>query len=126
MKPRSKSSGRTRATASPRRKPARPAGVPAVSVVLPAYNSREFIVPNVERLRAFCRSRFPSFEIIVVDDGSTDRTLEAARKLSGPEVKVIGLDRNRGKYGALVAGMARARGRAGSSPTPTCPMTSRP
>ncbi len=47
-----------------------------VSVIIPAFNEAETIGPLVERLKEL----YPSFEIIVVDDGSSDATAEAARK----------------------------------------------
>jgi len=47
-----------------------------VSVIIPAFNEAESIGPLVERLKEL----YPSFEIIVVDDGSSDATAEAARK----------------------------------------------
>ncbi len=82
-----------------------------LSLVLPVYNGRDFILKNVETLRAFCRKNFRSFEIIVVDDGSPDKTAEVLLTLKGGDVRVITLEKNRGKFGALQAGMAQARGR---------------
>jgi dolichyl-phosphate beta-glucosyltransferase len=89
------------------------AGGPAieVSVVIPAYNSESFIRANIETLRGFCRKSFRTYEIIVVDDGSRDGTREVLETLKGRDVRVVALDRNRGKFGALQAGMALARGR---------------
>ncbi len=81
-----------------------------VSLVLPVYKGRDFIVKNVEALRDFCKKNFRSYEIIVVDDGSPDRTAEVLGKLKGRDVRVITLEKNRGKFGALQAGMAQARG----------------
>ncbi len=92
------------------RRPARPRRI-AVSVILPAFNSQDFILQNVKTLQAFCRSHFRSFEIIVVDDGSRDKTPELLAGLSGRNLRVITQKENRGKYGALIAGMTQARGR---------------
>ena len=82
-----------------------------LSLVLPVYNGRDFILKNVETLRDFCRRNFRSYEIIVVDDGSPDKTSEVLGALQGRDVRTIALKKNRGKFGALQAGMAQARGR---------------
>jgi glycosyltransferase involved in cell wall biosynthesis len=85
----------------------------SVSVIMPAFNESEHIVKNllevVETFTHFGRD----FEVIVVDDGSSDNThLHAARALLHyPErVRVIHYDANRGKGNALVAGFCVARG----------------
>ena len=52
---------------------------PAVSVILPAYNVEEYIDEAVQSILA---QTFTDFELIVVDDGSTDRTLEIVRGYS--------------------------------------------
>ena len=87
-----------------------PAGI-EVSIVLPVYNGQAFIRQNIAALQKFCRRHFRSHEIIVVDDGSRDKTRDVLGSLPKRNLRVIGLDKNRGKFGALVAGMAQARGR---------------
>ena len=84
-----------------------------ISVVMPAYNEARHIVHNllevVDTLAAFDYD----FEVIVVDDGSPDKTyLEAAKLLSThPErVRVVHYDENRGKGNALICGTTFARG----------------
>jgi dolichyl-phosphate beta-glucosyltransferase len=91
-------------------KPVGAAGV-EVSIVIPVFNGQRFIRENIAVLQDFCRSHFSSHEIIVVDDGSRDETREILESLPKRNLKVIGLDTNRGKFGALAAGMAQARGR---------------
>jgi len=77
---------------------------PRVSAIIPAYNEAERLGATLAALRAIdCLH-----EVIVVDDGSTDRTAEIAR-LHGA-TKVIRLSRNRGKGAALNEGLAHATG----------------
>ena len=96
-----KSSGRTAAAGR----------CPEVSIVLPVYNGQDFIRDNVVRLDDFCRSRIRSYEIIVVDDGSRDKTRDILKGLSRRSLRTVSYETNRGKFGALAAGMALARGR---------------
>lgn len=84
-----------------------------ISVIMPAYNEARHIVANllevVETLAGFDYD----FEVILVDDGSPDKTyLEAAKLLSThPErVRVVHYDENRGKGNALICGAGFARG----------------
>ncbi|MBW1807139.1 MAG: glycosyltransferase [Deltaproteobacteria bacterium] len=85
-----------------------------VSVVIPALNEENGIGEVLRRLfeAGACVTRdFPSVgevEIMVVDDGSTDRTAEVAEAVEG--VKVLKLAKNLGYGGALKAGFAEARG----------------
>ncbi len=82
-----------------------------LSLVVPVLNGRAFIAESVGRLRGFLATRVPASEIVVVDDGSTDGTAEALRPLEGEAVRVIRLESNAGKYGALKVGMAACCGR---------------
>jgi glycosyltransferase involved in cell wall biosynthesis len=81
-----------------------------VSVVLPAYNEAENLVELVPETVAALRDVGVTFEVIVVDDGSTDGTGDVVRQLAGREVIGVSLRRNAGKSAALDAGIARARG----------------
>ncbi len=85
---------------------------PAVSILVPAYNEEAGIVDAV---RSLARSDYPSFEIVVIDDGSTDRTAELARAivpaelgLGDDDLRVISQD-NAGKAEALNTGIDAAR-----------------
>jgi glycosyltransferase involved in cell wall biosynthesis len=51
-----------------------------VSVVIPAYNAERFLAQTIESVRA---QTLPVAELIVVDDGSSDRTAEVARRSGG-------------------------------------------
>ena len=92
-----------------RRQPAEQPGFrPLVSVLIPAYNEEEAIVETVSAALA---SDYPHFEVIVVDDGSWDRTAELVRQHFGHLPPVCLLRQpNRGKPAALNLGLARARG----------------
>jgi len=82
------------------------------SVVIPAFN-------EAESLGELCRELIPvlegldeSFEVLIVDDGSYDKTPDLLRDLAGrhPAVQAIRLRRNSGKSAAYAAGFERARG----------------
>jgi cellulose synthase/poly-beta-1,6-N-acetylglucosamine synthase-like glycosyltransferase/peptidoglycan/xylan/chitin deacetylase (PgdA/CDA1 family) len=75
-----------------------------VTVVVPAYNEAANIAATVRSLVA---SDYPSVEVIVVDDGSTDGTGDIVRSLRLPGVRVV-RQANAGKPAALNAGIARA------------------
>ena len=78
---------------------------PPVSIVVPAYNEEVGIAATVSSLAA---SEYPSFEIVVVDDGSTDGTAGMVAALDLANVVVLS-QANTGKPGALNAGVAHAR-----------------
>ena len=85
-----------------------------LSVVIPAYDEAERIAPTLRAVSAWCGAapRFPSYEILVVDDGSTDRTADVVRMLAGelPSLRLIESSPNRGKGYAVRVGMLQARG----------------
>jgi len=85
-----------------------------VSLVVPAFNEERRLPGTLSRIGDYLRDAGESgWEIVVVDDGSSDRTAEAAREsapAAGVPVEVIVLPRNRGKGAAIRAGVARTRG----------------
>ncbi|HVM60096.1 MAG TPA: dolichyl-phosphate beta-glucosyltransferase [Verrucomicrobiae bacterium] len=85
---------------------------PYLSVVIPAYNEEERLRRHVPGMVDFLQSKKRPFEIVVVNDGSRDRTAETARELARvyPTLRLIDLNPNRGKGGAVKAGMLDARG----------------
>lgn len=86
-----------------------------ISIVIPAYNEER----NLEVLYAHVREVLNAagendWELVVIDDGSLDRTWDVLRSLCSSDVRVRGvrLSRNFGHQSALMAGIAAARGRA--------------
>jgi peptidoglycan-N-acetylglucosamine deacetylase len=81
---------------------------PKVSVLIPAYNEEAVIEDTV---RSVLASDYPKLEVIVVDDGSIDRTAELVREDFGrdPRVRLL-LQPNRGKPSALNNGLSEATG----------------
>jgi glycosyltransferase involved in cell wall biosynthesis len=71
--------------------------VPLVSILIPAYNAEEWIAESIE---SAVRQTWPRKEIIVVDDGSSDRTCDVARGFASQIVKVVSTD-NQGQSAAV-------------------------
>ncbi len=85
---------------------------PALSVIIPAYNERARLVPHLGPVLDYLRAELPEFELLVVDDGSTDGMAEAARAAlaADPRGRVISYQPNRGKGYAVRTGMLASRG----------------
>lgn len=81
--------------------------IPELSVFFPAYNEEANIAETVRRAEKILREVAIKYEIIVVDDGSTDKTGEVAKKLD--KVRVITHSPNRGYGAALKSGWAGSR-----------------
>jgi len=83
-----------------------------VSVILPAYDEGENLVPVVSELVAVLDGLDRKFEVIVVDDGSRDATPDAIAELRSrcDQVRSVRLRRNTGKAAALAIGLGRATG----------------
>ncbi|MCX7005950.1 MAG: glycosyltransferase [Kiritimatiellaeota bacterium] len=83
------------------------------SVVIPVFNEQENLPELLERSLKACRSLGVPFEIVLVDDGSRDRSpdmlREAAEKNPGEIIAVL-LNRNYGQHSAVMAGFAQAKG----------------
>ncbi|MGH8204180.1 MAG: glycosyltransferase family 2 protein [Steroidobacteraceae bacterium] len=87
---------------------------PALSVVVPVYNEEAVLAEFHRRLVAAIESISGGFEIVYVDDGSTDRTRALLELASGRDMRVgyVRLSRNFGKEAATSAGLQHARGEA--------------
>ncbi len=85
-----------------------------LSVVVPMRNEEESVAPLVERICGALKGFGKPWELIIVDDGSTDGTLANARKeflREGLDLRIVELQRNFGQAAGLQAGIDAARGR---------------
>lgn len=83
------------------------------SVVIPVFNEQENLPELLERSLKACRSLNVPFEIVLVDDGSRDRSPEMLREAADKnpgEIVAILLNRNYGQHSAVMAGFAHAKG----------------
>lgn len=87
---------------------------PNLSVVIPVYNEVENIDPLAAKLASALAGWPGEIEILFVDDGSTDRTLDLLRELQHADarIRIAHFRRNHGQTAALAAGFRLARGRA--------------
>jgi len=85
-----------------------PTPEPAVSVVIPTYNRAPLLGRAIRSVLAQC---FEDFEVIVVDDGSTDETAAVVAAFDDPRVSYVRLARNTGAGAARNAGIRLARGK---------------
>lgn len=83
-----------------------------ISIVVPAYNEARRLLPSLEQIVAFMNGRDADYEVIVVDDGSTDATEETVRRrcAESPRLRIESYPVNRGKGHAVRHGAERARG----------------
>lgn len=83
-----------------------------ISIVIPAYNEADRIPKTLERVRQYFDGAGEEYEVIVVDDGSSDGTVAFVESVVAqwPQLSVLALKPNRGKGSAVRAGMLRARG----------------
>ncbi|MBF9221702.1 dolichyl-phosphate beta-glucosyltransferase [Hymenobacter ruricola] len=84
-----------------------------LSLIIPAFNEAQRIGPTLRRAHRFLAARPARFEILVVDDGSTDDTVALVTALAAelPGVRVLCSPANRGKGHAVRLGMRAAAGR---------------
>lgn len=85
---------------------------PLISIVIPVYNEEKGLPELFSRTAAALEALNPDFEVVCVDDGSGDRSLEllVGRHREDPRFKAIALSRNFGHQRAVLAGLAYARG----------------
>lgn len=83
-----------------------------LSVVIPTYNEELAIEQNVKEVFSVLKASSKNFEVLLVNDGSTDKTLEIVQKLTEtePNLKVVSYPKNRGRGYALRQGFSAASG----------------
>ena len=79
---------------------------PGVTVLMAAYNAAEYVGPAIESVLG---QTYADFELLVVDDGSTDSTVEIVRSFADPRVRLLSLEQNSGAAHARNHGMRAAR-----------------
>lgn len=79
-----------------------------VSIIVPLYNAEKFIWETVQSV---INQTYKDFELLLVDDCSTDRSLAAAEAINDSRVRVIRQERNAGAYAARNRGLSEAKGR---------------
>jgi undecaprenyl-phosphate 4-deoxy-4-formamido-L-arabinose transferase len=87
--------------------------IQTVSVVIPVFNEEESLPALLERTQAACAKLKQDYEIILVDDGSSDASatlITAAAEAADSHVLAILLNRNYGQHAAIMAGFKSARG----------------
>jgi len=89
------------------------ADVVDLTVVIPAFNEELRLGPTLDRLHAHLSAQSMSYEILVVDDGSRDKTCEVVEAAAAriPHIVLVRQRPNRGKGAAVRRGMHAARGR---------------
>ena len=81
----------------------------SLSVVVPAHNEAHRLGASLARLLEWLPAHVQSFEIVVVDDGSTDGTADVARAAADPRVRLVVRDQRGGKGAAVRSGIETAR-----------------
>jgi undecaprenyl-phosphate 4-deoxy-4-formamido-L-arabinose transferase len=81
-----------------------------ISVVIPVYNEGQGLCELFERLEPVMEGLKLNYEIVMVDDGSTDNSLEIMLRFAGERIKVVELTRNYGQHAAVFAGFKNSDG----------------
>jgi len=102
---------RSKARIAPSHAARRAHAVPRVSCVIPCFNEADNLRQLLPMLVGFLRERFAAWEIVLVDDGSDDASIEVIEHWTAlPHVQALQLSRNFGKEAALSAGLEAAQG----------------
>ncbi len=85
-----------------------------LSVVLPVHNEEEIILETLSQVDSECQKIGQEYEILVIDDGSTDSTLQQVENFSQhhTQVKYLSFSKNFGHEAAMLAGLQHSRGEA--------------
>ena len=85
--------------------------MPDVSIVIPMYNGADFVQERLSTLDRALRTQDLNYELIVSDDGSEDGSPDIVEAMALAHTQVLRSPRNEGKFGALIRGVGRSRGR---------------
>lgn len=97
--------------------------VQKVSVVIPVYNEQESLPELIRRTTAACDTMGKAYEILLVDDGSSDNSalmMTEAAQAEGSHIVAVLLNRNYGQHSAIMAGFSHVTGDLIITPTRTC------
>lgn len=85
-----------------------------LSVVIPVFNEEKQIEKTIKEVKSTISQLGEDFEIIIIDDGSCDKTWDTLKSLadSNPEISAYRFSRNFGKEAAIMAGLSHAKGDA--------------
>jgi glycosyltransferase involved in cell wall biosynthesis len=83
---------------------------PELSIIIPVHNEEENVIELYERLCITLLSLEKTYEIIFVDDGSTDDTFQKIRSIKDSRVRILRFQRNYGKAAALSCGFKKSKG----------------
>jgi dolichyl-phosphate beta-glucosyltransferase len=83
-----------------------------LSIIVPAYNEQQRLPATLVRMRAYLDGRDEPYEVLIVDDGSSDGTVAMSRTIAEewPQLQVLTLEQNTGKGAAVRLGMLSAQG----------------
>jgi dolichyl-phosphate beta-glucosyltransferase len=82
-----------------------------ISLIIPAYNEEKRISAPLKKAISYMEEKYPSdYEIVVVDDGSSDDTVGTVKKIQADTVRVIEQGMNKGKGAAVRRGMLESEG----------------
>ncbi len=83
-----------------------------LSVIIPAYNEEKRLLPTLERVCEYLSTKDFPYEVVVVDDGSTDNTLQITKSIANKNnhINILSNERNSGKGYSVRRGMLSARG----------------
>ncbi len=83
-----------------------------ISIVIPAFNEDKVIEVSLAKVFGILHSMQVSFEVLVIDDGSTDNTFEVLKGFAqdNPELRILKLNKNYGHMEALKIGMQNSKG----------------
>jgi len=81
-----------------------------ISLVIPVYNEEKIIKDTIISVKNYMQANFDDYEVIFVNDGSSDNTLSIINELSDDNIKAVTYEQNKGKGGAVRTGIFEAKG----------------